>query len=198
MILYCATTNAGKLREFRKAAEIASWQVEVVPGLKDMAAPDETGLTFEANAILKAEYYGAHVSGYLFCDDSGLEVDALGGAPGVHSARYAGGAGDAANNALLLEKLHGVADRAGRFVSVIALVKDGRLIETFRGTVEGEIAQVEAGGHGFGYDPLFYYPPFGCTFGEADLSQKAHVSHRAHALKLMLEYLMAHSISIAT
>ncbi len=198
MILYCATTNAGKLREFQKAAEIAACSVEVLPGLASIAAPDETGSTFEANAILKAEYYGRHVRGYLFCDDSGLEVDALGGAPGVHSARYAGGAGDAANNALLLANLQGVGDRKGRFVSVIALVKDGRLVKTFRGAVEGEIAQAQAGKHGFGYDPLFYYPPFACTFGEADLSRKAHVSHRANALQLMFEYLVRHSSSMAT
>ena len=198
MIVYCATTNAGKLREFRKAGEIAACEVEVVPGLTAIPAPDETGSTFEANAILKAEYYGARVSGYLFCDDSGLEVDALGGAPGVHSARYANGAGDAANNALLLENLKGIENRAARFVSLIALVEDGRLVRTFRGTVEGEIAQAERGLHGFGYDPLFYYPGWNCTFGEADLSRKASVSHRANALRLMFEYLKDHSSSTAT
>jgi XTP/dITP diphosphohydrolase len=200
VIVYCATTNAGKLREFRKAAEIAGCEVEVVPGLREIPAPDETGATFEANAALKAEYYGAHIGGYLFADDSGLEVDALGGAPGVHSARYAGGAGDAANNALLLRNLEGVEHRLARFVSVIALVKDARLVRTFRGTVEGEIALSESGPHGFGYDPLFYYPPFGCTFGEADLPRKANVSHRGNALRQMFEYLagIPHSSSIAT
>jgi len=189
VILYCATTNPGKLREFRKAAEIASCEVEVLPGLREIVAPDETGPTFEENAVLKAEYYGARVGGYLFADDSGLEVDALGGAPGVHSARYAGGAGDAANNALLLKNLASIENRAARFVSVIALVENGRLVETFRGTAEGEIALGESGPHGFGYDPLFYYPPFGCTFGEAELSRKATVSHRGNALRLMFEYL---------
>ena len=201
MIVYCATTNSGKLREFRKAAEIASCEVEVVPGLKEIPAPDETGATFEANAILKAEYYGARVNGYLFADDSGLEVDALDGAPGVHSARYAGGAGDAANNELLLKNLEGVENRTARFVCVIALVNDAQLVRTFRGTVEGEIARAESGSHGFGYDPLFYHPPFGCTFGEADLERKANVSHRANALRLMFEYLAStgrQSSSIAT
>ena len=196
MIVYCATTNAGKLREFRKAAEIAGCEVEVVAGLSEIPAPDETGSTFEANAILKAEYYGARVKGWLFCDDSGLEVDALNGAPGVHSARYAGGAGDAANNALLLENMAGVENRGARFVSVIALVRDGQFVQTFRGTVEGSIAQAESGPHGFGYDPLFFYPPWNCTFGEAELARKAHVSHRANALKPMFEYL--HSITSAT
>ena len=187
MIVYCATTNAGKLKEFRKAAEIAECEVEVVPGLGEIPVPDETGETFEANAILKAEYYGAYLKGLLFADDSGLQVDALGGAPGVHSARYAGGAGDAANNALLLKNLAGVENRTARFVSVIALVADGRLVRTFRGTVDGRIATEQSGPHGFGYDPLFYYEPFGCTFGEADLGRKAHVSHRANALKLMFD-----------
>ena len=196
MIIYCATTNHGKLREFNKAAEISACEVRVLPGLREIAAPDETGATFEANAILKAEYYGAHVSGYLFCDDSGLAVDALGGAPGVHSARYAGGAGDAANNALLLRNMTGIADRAARFVSVIALVKDGGLLRTFRGTVEGEVAQAESGAQGFGYDPLFFYAPWNCTFGEAELALKAKVSHRALALRAMFEYL--HSSSMAT
>jgi XTP/dITP diphosphohydrolase len=195
VIVYCATTNAGKLREFNKAGELAGCTVEVIPGLSGIPAPDETGDTFEANAILKAEYYGARISGYLFADDSGLEVDALNGAPGVYSARYTGGAGDAANNALLLKNMAGVKDRAARFVCVIALVKDGQLLKTFRGTVEGEIAEGESGPHGFGYDPLFFYPPFGCTFGEADLSRKAHVSHRGNALKLMFEYLYSSSIA---
>jgi XTP/dITP diphosphohydrolase len=199
VIVYCATTNSGKLREFRQAAQIAACEVEVLPGLKEISAPDETGETFEANAVLKAEYYGARVAGYLFADDSGLEVDALAGAPGVYSARYAGGAGDAANNSLLLENLREAEDRAARFVSVIALVKDGRLVTTFQGTVEGSIAREESGSHGFGYDPLFYYPPFACTFGEAELARKAHVSHRGNALKLMFEFLArVHSSSIGT
>ena len=198
MIVYCATTNSGKLREFNKAGELASCEVAVIPGLKDIPPPDETGSTFESNAILKAEYYGALSNGYLFCDDSGLEVDALNGAPGVHSARYAGGAGDAANNRLLLENLKGIEDRAARFVSVIALVLNGGLVQIFRGTVEGLIAERESGPHGFGYDPLFFYPPWNCTFGEAELSRKAHVSHRANALKLMFEYLKDHSSSMAT
>jgi len=229
VIVYCATTNAGKLREFRKAGELASCAVEVIPGLGEIPAPDETGTTFEANAVLKAEYYGARTKGYLFADDSGLEVDALDGAPGVYSARYAHNAGsrlgiaqpildahplggalaaaarieadlgahaDGHNNALLLKNMSGVENRAARFVSVIALVRDGQLVETFRGTVEGEIAERLSGPHGFGYDPLFYYLPFGCTFGEADLSRKAHVSHRGNALRLMFEYL--HSSSIVT
>jgi XTP/dITP diphosphohydrolase len=117
-------------------------------------------------------------------------VDALGGAPGVYSARFSGpGATDASNNALLREKLRGAADRTARFVCVIALVEGSRVIGTFRGSVEGEIIDEERGPHGFGYDPMFYYPPFGCTFGEAGDEAKFGVSHRGQALRKMLEFL---------
>lgn len=186
MIVYCATSNRGKLREFQLAAPDFGVRALPVPG----PSPEEHGDTFEANAIEKALAYGAHSSGYLFADDSGLEVDALGGAPGVHSARYAGpNAADEANNALLLERLRGIENRAARFVCVIALVRGGALIQTFRGTVEGRIVDTPRGSGGFGYDPLFYCEALGCTFGEAAIDQKMRVSHRAQALKAMFTYL---------
>ena len=186
MIVYCATSNPGKLREFQLAAP--DFDVRFLP--KSVPPPDETGDTFEANAIEKAVAYGQHTDGYLFADDSGLEVDALGGAPGVISARYAGEhATDAANNALLLKNLQGIDDRAARFVCVIALVKDGNLVKTFRGTVEGRVIDEPRGPGGFGYDPLFYCPAFGCTFGEATIEQKMQVSHRGRALDAMFTYL---------
>jgi XTP/dITP diphosphohydrolase len=186
MIVYCATSNPGKLREFQLAAP--DFDVRALP--KFVPPPEENGDTFEANAIEKAVAYGQHVDGYLFADDSGLEVDALGGAPGVHSARYAGEhATDAANNALLLERLRGVENRAGCFVCVIALVRDGKLVKTFRGAVDGRIIDEPRGPGGFGYDPLFFHEPFGCTFGEATIEQKMQVSHRAQALAAMFTYL---------
>jgi XTP/dITP diphosphohydrolase len=186
MIVYCATSNPGKLREFQLAAP--DFDVRALP--KSVPPPDETGDTFEANAIEKAVAYGQHVEGYLFADDSGLEVDALKGAPGVHSARYAGDdATDAANNALLLERLRDVENRTARFVCVIALVHDSKLVKTFRGSVEGRIIDQARGAGGFGYDPLFYCPAFGCTFGEAAIEQKMQVSHRAQALAAMFTYL---------
>jgi len=186
MIVYCATSNPGKLREFQLAAP--DFDVRALP--KSVPPPDETGDTFEANAILKAVAYGQHIDGYLFADDSGLEVDALEGAPGVHSARYAGDhATDAANNALLLERLRGIENRAARFVCVIALVHVGKLVKTFRGAVEGRIIDEARGSGGFGYDPLFYHQPFGCTFGEAAIEQKMQVSHRAQALAAMFTFL---------
>jgi XTP/dITP diphosphohydrolase len=186
MTVYCATGNPGKLREFQLAAP--DFDVQKLPVA--VPSPDETGDTFEANAAEKAIAYGQHIDGYLFADDSGLEVDALGGEPGVRSARFAGEhATDEANNALLLERLRGVANRTARFVCVIALVKDGRLVKTFRGAVEGRMLDRPRGAGGFGYDPLFYYEPFGCTFGEASLEQKMTVSHRAIALDAMFAYL---------
>ena len=191
MIVYCATGNAGKLREFRLAAD-QGWEVEELPGLRNLASPAETGSSFEENATLKALYYGARTSGWLFVDDSGLEVDALGGEPGVQSAYFAGpSASDAENNALLVERLRNAADRTARYVCVIALARDGKLIRLFRGEVEGRIELEPRGTGGFGYDPHFFYPPFGCTFGEASLEQKQQVSHRGRALGAMFAWLKA-------
>lgn len=194
MIVYCATSNPGKLREFRMAAS-DTCEIEVLPGLKELPAPEETGHTFEENAIQKALYYGAHTAEYLFAEDSGLEVDALGGEPGVYSARYAGtDATDEENNRLVLERLGGNPNRTGRFVCTIALVKAGQLVRTFRGTVEGEILREARGANGFGYDPLFFYPPFGCSFGEVERDRKQQVSHRGAALRSMLNFLRCDSI----
>lgn len=192
MIVYCATSNPGKLREFRLAGGSfgGRFQVEPLPDLRSLTAPEETGATFEENAIGKALYYGARAPEYLFVDDSGLEVDALGGEPGVQSARFAGSdATDAANNALLLERMDGVADRGAQFVCVIALARAGQLVGTFRGVVRGRLIDEPRGPNGFGYDPLFYYEPFGCTFGEADADSKMQVSHRAQALRAMFTWL---------
>jgi XTP/dITP diphosphohydrolase len=186
----CATGNPGKLREFRLAAAQAGVQVETLPGLAEMPPCKETGDTFEANAILKAEYYGRHASGLLFADDSGLEVDALGGAPGVYSARFAGpGATDEANNQLLLERMRGIRNRSARFVCVIALVDCGHLQAVFRSTVEGQILEEPRGSNGFGYDPLFYWAPFGCSFGEVAPELKLTVSHRGAALRSLFGHL---------
>ena len=186
MIVYCATSNPGKLREFQRAGE----GFDVRPLSASIPAPEEHGSTFEENAIAKAAYYSRFADGYLFADDSGLEVDALGGSPGVYSARYAGPeATDEANNALLLKLLEGEENRTARFVCAIALAKSNGLITTFHGSVEGRIVDRLRGQNGFGYDPLFYYPPFQCTFGQASLAQKMLVSHRAQALAKLFTYL---------
>jgi XTP/dITP diphosphohydrolase len=187
--LYCATTNPGKLREFRLAAERLGRNIEIatLPNLSSIDPVEETGNTFEENAVLKAVYYSAHAPGPLFADDSGLEVDALDGEPGVRSARFAGpGATDEANNLLLLEKLRGLDQRTARFVCLIALAEKGALLATFRGAVEGEILHEPRGPNGFGYDPLFFYPPLGCSFGELSGERKLLVSHRGQALRQLL------------
>jgi XTP/dITP diphosphohydrolase len=159
-------------------------QVEIVPGLDALEPPQETGTTFAANAALKAIYYSLPAPGPVFADDSGLAVDALGGAPGVYSARYAGPAAtDADNNSLLLKRMRGLANRKAQFVCVIALAERGKLIETFTGVVEGELLEAPRGTGGFGYDPLFYFPPLACTLAEATPEQKLLVSHRGQALK---------------
>lgn len=189
MKLYCATTNRGKLREFQMALQ-DSWQVESLPGLASIPPADETGVTFEENASQKALYYSKHCDQYLFVDDSGLEVHALAGAPGVYSARFAGpNATDAANNQLLLDRMRGQTDRRARFVCVVALAESGCLVHTFRGEVEGRLTDAPLGTNGFGYDPLFFYEPFGGTFGQAPLERKMQVSHRFQALRAMRDYL---------
>jgi XTP/dITP diphosphohydrolase len=185
--LYCATGNAGKLREFRMAADSTRVEIELLPGFRQLPAAVEDGATFEENAIRKALHYGPHAAGLLFADDSGLEVEALGGAPGVYSARFSGPhATDDANNRLLLEKLRGVANRKARFVCKIALVEGKRVVGVYPGAVEGVILDEPRGSGGFGYDPLFYCPAFGCTFAEATGEQKFSLSHRGQAVRAML------------
>jgi len=187
MRLYCATGNAGKLREFREASETAGVEIELLPGFKELPPAVENGTTFEANAIKKALHYGRHADGLLFADDSGLEVEALGGAPGVHSARYSGPhATDETNNRLLLSRLRGEPEREARFLCAIALVEGQRLLGVFHGAVEGVILDKPHGSGGFGYDPLFYCPEFGCTFAEAASEQKFSLSHRGQAFRAML------------
>jgi XTP/dITP diphosphohydrolase len=195
--LYCATGNPGKLREFQIAAGRAPVTIELVPGFRDLPPAVEDGETFEENAIRKALHYTRYVKGLLFADDSGLEVDALGGAPGVYSARFAGeGATDQANNELLLEKLRGIAGETfpfpARFVCRVALVEGDRVVGVYSGSVDGAILDAPRGKSGFGYDPLFYYPPFECTFGEADAGRKFDVSHRGQALRAMVQALSKH------
>ena len=187
MTVYCATGNAGKLKEFQLAGMKAGIEIALPPGFHEIPECVEDGASFAENAATKARYYGAGVDGKLFADDSGLVVDALDGAPGVYSARFAGpGANSVRNNNLLLEKLRGVRRRSARFVCVIALVEDRGETKLYEGSVEGVILEEPRGAGGFGYDPLFYYPPFGCTFAEATEDRKLSVSHRGQAFAKML------------
>ena len=192
--LVVATSNTGKLREFAAALKGATGVVEPLPA--GVSLPAETGGTFMANALQKAVCAAEATEMPALADDSGLSVDALGGAPGVRSARFAGpGATDADNCALLLERLRGVPEtrRQARFIAALALVwPDGRTL-TAVGECAGSILPAPRGSGGFGYDPLFYYPPLRRTFAELTLEQKNRVSHRAAALAQLRDRLSAAS-----
>ena len=175
-------------------------EIRSLPGLDSIPSPVEDGTTFEDNARKKAEHYSRLAPGKLvLADDSGLEVEALGGAPGVRTARYAADESsapasslsvDQANNARLLRALEKVADksRGARYVCVLAAARDGRVLAVFRGQAEGVIARAPRGGGGFGYDPLFYVPERGKTFAELAPKEKAAVSHRGDAFRKFLEW----------
>jgi XTP/dITP diphosphohydrolase len=194
--LCCATSNPGKLREFRLAAEelgaLQPVQIELLTNFHDLPGVVEDGLTFGANAMIKASHYSRHHAGLLFADDSGLVVDALDGAPGVYSARFSGqGATDESNNRLLLEKMRGVENRSAHFVCVVALAERSRILGIYVGSVNGVILKEPRGSGGFGYDPLFLYEPLGRTFGELEDAAKFSISHRGQALRRMLHALAA-------
>lgn len=186
-----ASGNAGKLREF--AALLAPLRLTVTPQAQ-FQVPDveETGLTFVENAIIKARAAAEHTGLPALADDSGLEVDALDGAPGIYSARYSG-AGDAANNAKLLEALSGLPEeqRSARFQCVLVYLRHA-LDPTpvvCAASWEGRIMSSPAGAQGFGYDPVFYVPDYQCSAAELDASVKNQVSHRAQASRQLFETL---------
>jgi XTP/dITP diphosphohydrolase len=196
--LYVASSNAGKLRDFAVAASVFGVEIAVLPGLTQIPAPAEDGATFAANARLKAEAYSRARPGLLvLADDSGLEVDALGKAPGVRSARYADDAGfdvidseeaDGRNNLYLLEQLRKhPRPWTARYRCVLALAREGVTLLTADGAVEGEIIAEPHGSGGFGYDPLFWLPELGKTMAEVDLQTKQTLSHRGRALRALLE-----------
>lgn len=202
--LYVATSNPGKLRDFRVAAQAHGVDIQPLPGLSEIAAPDETGDTFLANATLKAVYYSHFAPEELvLADDSGLEVDALNGDPGVRSARYAADAGitdspdapvdntDVWNNMVLLQRMGGVpADRrTARYHCVLVAARAGQVVTAADGSVEGTIMDAPRGTGGFGYDPLFYLPQLDKTMAEIDLETKLTLSHRGRALEALLEKL---------
>ena len=193
--LLVATTNPGKFAEVKAFIGKLPLRILSLRELLNPPAVVEDGLSFEENALKKARALAAFSGLITLADDSGIEVDALGGAPGIYSARYCGAAGDDdANNEKLLRELADVPGekRTGRFVCALALCASdsGGLKEwTVRECCEGRIAFALKGSNGFGYDPLFFYPPFGKTFGEIDRETKATVSHRGKALKKLVEML---------
>lgn len=191
--LLLATRNTHKTREF---AEILGdgFEVRDLADVAELPAVEETGLTFEANAILKAVETSKHFEGLVVADDSGLEVDALQGAPGIYSARYAGEhATDAANVAKLLAELtrHDSAPYSARFRCSLALAQGGKVLGTFDGVVEGTIVGEPRGLAGFGYDPVFQPHGFDQTFGELSASDKNRISHRAQAIRSLRDALLA-------
>ena len=217
--LYLASFNPGKLREFRAAASAHGIDVQPVPGIESLPACIEDGRTFEENARKKALHYSVYVSGPVFADDSGISVDALGGAPGVFSARFAGpDATDDQNNRKLLEELRRAetaaagsspanfrpareerriappvenqpSHRAAHYVCVIALAQCGRILCVSEGRADGVILGEPRGTGGFGYDPYFFYAPLGKTFAELTPEEKSAVSHRGNAFRKLLDFL---------
>lgn len=187
--LYAATGNRGKLAEF---SHNAGPEIEVLP-LPRFIPCEETGSTFEENARLKAAHYSQAAPGLVFTDDSGIEVAALGGAPGVYSARYASPeCNDEANNTKLLADLSSTENRQARFVCVIALAENGNVLATFEGAAEGIVLDAPRGAGGFGYDPLFYFPALGLTFAELTLGQKWTHGHRGAAFRKMAAFIDGH------
>ncbi len=197
-----ATSNPGKLRDFAGAAASHGVNVAALPNFSTLPTVVEDGATFEANARKKAEEYSLAAPGEIvLADDSGLEVDALHGAPGVHSARYAAddpqqagsNTDDDANNARVLRELKGVPaeKRSGRFVCVIVAAQDGNALASFRGVAEGTILDHLRGSNGFGYDPMFYFPAIKKTFAELTTEEKAQFSHRGAAFRKVLDWLDA-------
>jgi XTP/dITP diphosphohydrolase len=203
--LYAATTSQGKLRDFRTAAAVLSLSIDPLPALQTIPAPEEDGDTFTANATLKAVYYSRFAPGALvLADDSGLEVDALHGAPGVRSARFAADFGmadspdandntDVWNNTVLLQQMADIPAllRTARYRCVLVAARDGVALYTAEGSVEGLILEAPRGTGGFGYDPLFYLPALDCTMAELDLETKHSLSHRGRAIAALLPKLRA-------
>jgi XTP/dITP diphosphohydrolase len=192
MIVYACSSNRAKLEELilaGRASGNTNLRIEPLPGLQQIPAPIENGTSFEENASIKAKYYSALTEELVLADDSGLEVPALHGAPGIHSARYAGpNATDASNNDLLLRRLENQENRRARFVCSVALARAGEVLTTVRGSVEGEILTQPRGDRGFGYDPLFFYSPLDRTFAQLTREEKFAVSHRGHALRNLFTY----------
>lgn len=189
--LAVATTNRGKLREIAELLQALPFELKTLADWPDVVAPEETGRTFGENARLKALYYAASTGELTVADDSGLEIDALDGAPGVESARFGGADSTYASKFDLMYSLlraRGAAGSPARFVCALALARGGQILFETRGVVEGRIAPAPKGTGGFGYDPIFYYPPFGCTLAEAG-DRKAAVSHRGEAFRALRTWL---------
>ena len=190
--LLLATTNPGKIREIGALLDGLSVVLVGLGDIPPVEAPDETGATFAENARLKARYYASATGMPAVAEDSGLEVEALGGAPGVNSARYGGEDTSYPDKFRLIYdglRAAGVETSPARFVCALALADSSAVLFEARGVVEGRIAPSPSGTGGFGYDPIFFYPPYGCTLAEVRADQKSAVSHRGQAFRQLREYL---------
>ncbi|OFW31325.1 MAG: hypothetical protein A3H97_25220 [Acidobacteria bacterium RIFCSPLOWO2_02_FULL_65_29] len=192
MNVLIATTNPGKLKEIRPMLAGSPVELATLEAWSALAPPEETGRTFEENARQKARYYSKATGLVTVAEDSGLEIEALDGAPGVESARYGGVDTPYAEKfRLIYEALRAAGFPAGspaRFICALAVADGDRLLFETRGTIEGRLAPAPSGEGGFGYDPIFFYPPFGCTLAEAG-DRKSEVSHRARAFRALRQFL---------
>ena len=189
--LLIATTNPGKLKEIAGILEGVPATLVTLNDRDPIVEPEETGTTFAENARLKARFYSKATGLVSVADDSGIEIDALDKAPGVHSARWHGT--DYPTKFRTIQALfreRGVTGSTARFVCSVAVADGDEILFEAKGTVEGEIAPEPRGTNGFGYDPIFFYPPFGCTLAELDRERKAEVSHRGKAFRQLREYLV--------
>jgi len=189
--LLIATTNPGKLKEIAGILEGTPVRLLTLNDRPGTVEPDETGTTFAENARLKARYYSKATGLVSVADDSGIEIDALDKAPGIHSARWQGT--DYPTKFRKIQEMfreRGVTGSTARFVCSVAVADGETILFEAKGTVEGEITSEPRGTNGFGYDPIFYYPPFGCTLAELDRERKAEVSHRGKAFRQLREYLV--------
>jgi XTP/dITP diphosphohydrolase len=190
--LLVATTNRGKIREIRDILAGGPLELVTLADWPDLGPPEETGRTFEQNARAKAVYYADATGQLTVAEDSGLEIEALGGQPGIESARWGGAAATYPQKFdIIYEALRarGAVDSRARFVCALALVQGGEVLFETRGTVEGQIAREPKGAGGFGYDPIFFYPPLGRTLAEAP-DAKAAISHRSAAFRRLREFLL--------
>jgi len=190
-----ATTNPGKLKEIAGILEGVPVKLVTLRDRDPIVEPEETGTTFAENARLKARYYSKATGLVSVADDSGIEIDALDRAPGVHSARWQGT--DYPTKFRKIQQLfreRGVTGSTARFVCAVAVADGDAILFEASGTVEGEIASEPRGTNGFGYDPIFFYPPFGCTLAELDRDRKAQVSHRGKAFRQLREHLLKRAL----
>ncbi len=191
-LLHLATSNPGKLRELGALAAAEGFELAALPGYDRLPRAPEEDASFALNALEKALHYSRLCNGVVVADDSGLAVEALGGRPGPHSARYAGPeATDADNNRKLLEEMREMpeAQRAARYLCVLALAQRNCLLALFSDSCAGRILEAPRGRSGFGYDPLFYFPPLGKTMAELEVAEKNRHSHRGKAFAALLHYL---------